>query len=147
MARTRGELAAELTAQRLHELYVDQRLSYRAIARQIGCSDHTVAAPVRRLDLERPPTPARPALDATTVNEILRLYTENVWTFERSPHAPGAGCLHRIKRARRPASSNGESAMDDTDLSDPRGILKRATRTAPRRTSGGTSAPPQVATT
>lgn len=67
MARTRGELAAELTAQRLHELYIEQRLSYRAIARQIGCSDHTVAAPVRRLDLERPPTPARPAPDATTV--------------------------------------------------------------------------------
>lgn len=42
---------------RLHVLSVDQGLSKKAIARELGCSDMTVAAAVRRFGLTRSPSP------------------------------------------------------------------------------------------
>lgn len=65
---------AALTPELLQRLWIEQHLSYRAIARQVGCSDKAVAAAVRRLGLVRPEAP--PArLDQATVAEMVRLYT------------------------------------------------------------------------
>lgn len=66
---------AGLTHEQLLELYVHQRLSYRAIARELGCSDSAVANAVRRLKLVQPPAPPK-QLDPELVREMVRLYTE-----------------------------------------------------------------------
>jgi DNA-binding NarL/FixJ family response regulator len=46
-----------LTEARLRTLYVEQGLSKKAIARELGCSDTTVAAAVRHFRLSRPERP------------------------------------------------------------------------------------------
>jgi transposase-like protein len=63
-----------LIRERLSALYVDQRLSYRAIARELGCSDHAVAAAVGRFGLERGPAPPQPGPDPAIVEQIVGLY-------------------------------------------------------------------------
>jgi hypothetical protein len=62
-----------LAEARLRTLYVDQRLSKKAIARELGCSDTTAAAAVRHFrHLSRPERPRLSEQDRRLVVEMYK---------------------------------------------------------------------------
>jgi transposase-like protein len=60
----------------LERLYVTESRSLRAIARELGCSDSTVAKAVRRQGLVRPTAASAGRLDESVVRELVRLYAD-----------------------------------------------------------------------
>lgn len=63
---------AGINESQLRALYVDERLSKKAIARQLGCSDTTVAAAIRHFSLSRPD---QPKITDGERQQIIDLYT------------------------------------------------------------------------